>query len=85
MIGTGIYSRRKVNNVQDFLFGGRQMGPWISAFSYGTAYFSAVILLATQEELAGNMVFQLLDRGREQLLEVFLLGLFCKKDSENDS
>ena len=45
MIGTGIYSRRKVNNVQDFLFGGRQMGPWISAFSYGTAYFSAVIFI----------------------------------------
>lgn len=45
MIGTGIYSRRKVKNVQDFLFGGRKMGPWISAFSYGTAYFSAVIFI----------------------------------------
>ncbi|MDQ2086658.1 sodium:solute symporter family protein [Herbivorax sp. ANBcel31] len=45
MIGIGIYSKKKVNNVQDFLFGGRQMGPWISAFSYGTAYFSAVIFI----------------------------------------
>lgn len=45
MVGIGIYSRKKVKNVQDFLFGGRQMGPWISAFSYGTAYFSAVIFI----------------------------------------
>lgn len=45
MIAIGIYSKKKVNNVQDFLFGGRQMGPWISAFAYGTTYFSAVIFI----------------------------------------
>lgn len=45
MIGIGIYSKKKVNNVQDFLFGGRQMGPWITAFAYGTTYFSAVIFI----------------------------------------
>ncbi|HHW48121.1 MAG TPA: sodium/solute symporter [Clostridiaceae bacterium] len=45
MISVGIISRRKVNNVQDFLLGGRKVGPWISAFSYGTAYFSAVIFI----------------------------------------
>jgi len=30
MIGVGIYSRKKINNEQDFLLGGRKMGPWIS-------------------------------------------------------
>lgn len=45
MVGIGLYSRRKVNNVHDFFLGGRQMGPWISAFAYGTTYFSAVIFI----------------------------------------
>ena len=45
MIGVGLYSRRKIKSQQDFLFGGRKMGPWITAFAYGTTYFSAVIMI----------------------------------------
>ncbi len=45
MVSIGLYSKRKVNNVHDFFLGGRQMGPWISAFAYGTTYFSAVIFI----------------------------------------
>jgi len=45
MIAVGLYSRRKINNVNDFFLGGRQMGPWITAFAYGTTYFSAVIFI----------------------------------------
>lgn len=45
MIGVGIISKRKVNNVQDFFLGGRKVGPWLSAFAYGTTYFSAVIFI----------------------------------------
>lgn len=45
MVSIGIYSKKKVNNVQDFFLGGRQMGPWITAFAYGTTYFSAVIFI----------------------------------------
>lgn len=45
MIAIGLYSKKKVRNVQDFLLGGRQVGPWISAFAYGTTYFSAVIFI----------------------------------------
>ncbi len=45
MIGVGIYSKKKVLSVNDFLLGGRNMGGWISAFSYGTTYFSAVIFI----------------------------------------
>ncbi len=45
MVAIGIISRRKVKNVQDFFLGGRKMGPWLSAFAYGTTYFSAVIFI----------------------------------------
>ena len=38
MIGVGLYSRKKVNNVNDFVLGGRSVGPWLTAFSYGTSY-----------------------------------------------
>lgn len=45
MIGIGLFSRKKVKNVQDFFLGGRQMGAWLTAFAYGTTYFSAVIFI----------------------------------------
>ncbi len=45
MVGVGIYSKKKVNNVSDFFLGGRKMGPWLTAFAYGTSYFSAVIFI----------------------------------------
>lgn len=45
MVAIGIISRRKIKNVQDFFLGGRKMGPWLSAFAYGTTYFSAVIFI----------------------------------------
>jgi SSS family solute:Na+ symporter/sodium/proline symporter len=45
MIGIGFVSMKKTNTLQDFFLGGRNMGPWVSAFAYGTAYFSAVIFV----------------------------------------
>lgn len=45
MVVVGLISRKKVKNVQDFFLGGRKMGPWLSAFAYGTTYFSAVIFI----------------------------------------
>lgn len=45
MVGVGIYSKRKVKSSNDFLLGGRNMGGWVSAFAYGTSYFSAVIFI----------------------------------------
>ncbi|HOQ76335.1 MAG TPA: sodium:solute symporter [Thermoclostridium sp.] len=44
-VGVGIYSRRRVHNINDFFLGGRNMGPWITAFAYGTSYFSAVVFV----------------------------------------
>lgn len=41
----GFYCRKKASNSNDFILGGRSVGPWLSAFSYGTSYFSAVIFI----------------------------------------
>ena len=45
MLLVGIYSTKKAGTVEGFLLGGRSIGPWISAFAYGTTYFSAVIFI----------------------------------------
>ena len=46
MIGVGIYSRRQAKDVNGFVLGGRNVGPWLTAFAYGTSYFSAVVFIA---------------------------------------
>ena len=45
MVGVGFYSRSKAGNVTDYVLGGRQVGPWITAFAYGTSYFSSVVFV----------------------------------------
>lgn len=45
MIGVGIYCRRSAADVHGFVLGGRSVGPWLTAFAYGTSYFSAVIFI----------------------------------------
>lgn len=45
MIGIGIYSRKHATNVDGFVLGGRNVGPWLTAFAYGTSYFSAVVFV----------------------------------------
>ena len=45
MLGVGIYSRNKAKNVNDYVLGGRTVGPWISAFAFGTSYFSSVVFI----------------------------------------
>ena len=45
MIGVGVYARKQVKNVGDFVLGGRAVGPWLTAFAYGTSYFSAVVFV----------------------------------------
>ncbi len=45
MIGVGLYSRKHATNVNDFILGGRSVGPWLTAFAYGTSYFSAVVFV----------------------------------------
>ncbi len=45
MIGVGLYCRRHATDVNGFVLGGRNVGPWLTAFAYGTSYFSAVIFV----------------------------------------
>ena len=45
MIGVGVYCRRHATDVNGFVLGGRNVGPWLTAFAYGTSYFSAVIFI----------------------------------------
>lgn len=41
----GILSARSAKGVDGFVLGGRSVGPWLTAFSFGTSYFSAVIFI----------------------------------------
>jgi len=45
MVLIGIWGMRKTQTLGDFFLGGRTIGPWISAFAYGTTYFSAVLFI----------------------------------------
>ncbi len=44
-VAVGIYSRRQAKTVDGFVLGGRSVGPWLTAFAYGTSYFSAVVFV----------------------------------------
>ena len=44
-IGVGVLCRRHASSVSGFILGGRGVGPWLSAFAFGTSYFSAVIFV----------------------------------------
>ena len=45
MIAVGLYCRKNSTDVSGFVLGGRAVGPWLTAFAYGTSYFSAVIFV----------------------------------------
>lgn len=45
MTGVGIYCHKSATNVQGFVLGGRNVGSWLTAFAFGTSYFSAVIFV----------------------------------------
>lgn len=45
LLGCGYVSMKKTRDVNDFFLGGRGVGPWLSAFAYGTTYFSAVLFI----------------------------------------
>lgn len=45
LVAIGFVTGRKSKNVADFTVGGRNAGAWLSALSYGTAYFSAVMFV----------------------------------------
>ncbi|HOV41425.1 MAG TPA: sodium:solute symporter, partial [Oscillospiraceae bacterium] len=54
MVGIGLYSWRKTKNVSDFVLGGRNVGSWLTAFAYGTSYFSAVVFIGYAGQFGWN-------------------------------
>ena len=55
MVSVGVVSSKKANTVDGFLLGGRNIGPWLTAFSYGTSYFSAVIFIGYAGMMGWNV------------------------------
>jgi SSS family transporter len=41
----GFYFRKRASDVSGFVLAGRSVGPWLTAFAYGTTYFSAVVFV----------------------------------------
>ncbi len=55
MISIGIWGMRKTRTLDDFFLGGRTVGPWVSAFAYGTSYFSAVLFIGFAGKLGWGL------------------------------
>ena len=45
LLWIGFKCRRKAGSVDGFVLGGRSVGAWLTAFAYGTSYFSAVVFV----------------------------------------
>ena len=54
MIGVGVYCRKNATDVDGFVLGGRSVGPWLTAFAFGTSYFSAVIFVGYAGQFGWN-------------------------------
>lgn len=55
MVIIGIWGMKKTSSLNDFFLGGRSIGPWISAFAYGTSYFSAVMFIGFAGKLGWGL------------------------------
>ena len=54
MVIIGIRQRKHATDVNGFVLGSRSVGPWLSAFAYGTSYFSAVIFVGYAGQFGWN-------------------------------
>jgi len=45
LIGLGMWMGKRTRSAADFYIGGRQVGPWVTAFSFVAAYFSSVVIV----------------------------------------
>ena len=51
-VGIGVYSRKQAKSVEGFVLGGRNVGAWLTAFAFGTSYFSAVVFVGYAGQFA---------------------------------
>ncbi len=54
MIFIGVKNSHSSRSVNGFVLGGRSVGPWLTAFAYGTSYFSAVIFIGYAGQFGWN-------------------------------
>ena len=54
MIFVGLYCHKHSTSVDGFVLGGRSVGPWLTAFAFGTSYFSAVIFVGYAGQFGWN-------------------------------
>lgn len=54
MLGIGFYCKKQTSSVSEFVLGGRSVGPWMTAFAYGTSYFSAVVFIGYAGQFGWN-------------------------------
>lgn len=54
MLGIGFYCKKQTSNVSEFVLGGRSVGAWMSAFAFGTSYFSAVVFIGYAGQFGWN-------------------------------
>ncbi len=54
MIWVGFTCRKHAKSVDSFVLGGRSVGPWLTAFAFGTSYFSAVIFVGYAGQFGWN-------------------------------
>ena len=45
LIAVSVFAFKHTKTLDDFQLAGRNVGPWLSAFAYGTTYFSAVVFV----------------------------------------
>ncbi len=50
----GIIGMRKTRSFNDYFLGGGKIGAWMTAFTYGTAYFSAVLFIGFAGQVGWN-------------------------------
>lgn len=54
IIAIGILGMRKTKTFNDYFLGGGKIGAWMTAFTYGTAYFSAVLFIGFAGQVGWN-------------------------------
>lgn len=57
MIGIGVSTYKKSSSIDGFVLGGRNVGSWLTAFAFGTSYFSAVVFVGYAGQFGWNYGF----------------------------
>lgn len=57
MLGIGVSTYKNGSSVDGFVLGGRNVGSWLTAFAFGTSYFSAVVFVGYAGQFGWNYGF----------------------------